>query len=177
MKAGSTTLKSTQPHPKIFDLSYGEKGMWYLWRTAPESRAYPYSINLFMVLLYSLIHFTYNITFYPKFKAAEFDAKLMGKCWEEVTARHHMMRTTIIEDEDTGIPKHLVHDEWKNPYEVITPATEAELVKELNKAYLAPFDLINGPLYRLTLFSRGDEHTLMVAAHRIFILHNKLKLF
>lgn len=164
MKAHSANaVKSVKP-PKIFDLSYGERGLWYLWKTNPDSCTY--LKLLFKEIRIHLTLVTYNIAFYPKFSTSDFDSYLMGKCWDEVTARHQMMHTTFIEDDDTGLPKHLIHDNFKNSYEVKT-VTKEELELELNEAYRAPFNLITGPLCRLNVFSIGNDHIIMVTAHRI----------
>ena len=136
------------PASAEFELTYGQRALWFLHQLAPESPAY-------------------NIASAVRL-AADLDAEALRRAFVALASRHAALRTTI--STARGQPTQRVH-----PHASLDLAahdasgwSEAELRERLDAAALRPFDLERGPLLRIELFGRGArEHVLLLVIHHL----------
>ncbi|WP_369414579.1 non-ribosomal peptide synthase/polyketide synthase [Corallococcus soli] len=133
-------------------LSFAQQRLWLLDQLQPGSTSY----NLPMVVRLS----------------GALDVEALRRTFQELVRRHESLRTTF-----------QVHD--GQPFQVIAPSQdlawsltsldgvsesqrETELRKQVGAEVLRPFDLSQGPLFRVTLVRlTGAEHVLVLAMHHI----------
>ncbi len=129
-------------------LSIGQQALWFLHRRAPESAAYNVAVAL---RIFSAV-----------------DGEALSRSFTMLWARHPCLRASFPEVDG-------------RPLQLIRPATDcvvaridaaglddAALRRRVMADYRAPFDLAQGPVFRVTLFSRaGDDHVLLVCVHHI----------
>lgn len=129
-------------------LSYGQRSMWFVHRLAPDSAAYTVA--------------------YAGRIAARLDVPALERAAQALVDRHPMLRTTYAERD--GQPIGLVHAHW--PVRIDTHrigADPAELQQWIQAETDRPFDLRNGPVLRLTLLERPDDHVLLLTVHHIAV--------
>ncbi|HEY0171708.1 MAG TPA: amino acid adenylation domain-containing protein, partial [Pyrinomonadaceae bacterium] len=130
-------------------LTYGQRGLWFVQRLAPESGAYHIPVAI-------------QIT-------GGLDAPAMEQAFRAVVGRHPALRTTFRQRPD-GEPVQHVHESAGADF-TITDAEgwdEDTLARSLNHEAWRPFDLSRGPLLRLALFRRsGREHVLILTVHHL----------
>ncbi|HEX8441990.1 amino acid adenylation domain-containing protein [Archangium sp.] len=129
-------------------LSDGQRALWFLQRMAPESTAYH-------VVRAVRIH-------------SRLDVAALERAFQTLVARHPSLRAVFPEEQ--GVPvQRLV--EPSGPVLRVEDATgwsEADLRARLDVEAHQPFDLVNGPLMRVLLLSRGpDAHVLLLALHHL----------
>jgi len=130
------------------ELSYGQRSMWFMHRLAPDSAAYT-------VAYAGRIDGSLNV---PALERAA----------QALVDRHPMLRTTYTERD--GQPVALVHAQW--PLRIATHrigADESELDQWVQAEIDRPFDLRTGPVLRLTLLARPDDHVLLLTVHHIAV--------
>ncbi|WP_430906598.1 non-ribosomal peptide synthetase [Maribacter sp. 2-571] len=127
-------------------LSYGQRALWFLQRTAPTMSSYH-------------VASAFEVAQTPEVSALQ-------KALQRLVNRHELMRATF--------PMHnrqpVQHIAGHMPVEVVQyPRTVAENTAEVvAKAYKLPFDLENGPLFRLELFPTAiGSHILLFTIHHI----------
>ncbi|MGV0747431.1 amino acid adenylation domain-containing protein [Mycolicibacter minnesotensis] len=130
------------------ELSYGQRSMWFMHRLAPDSAAYTVAY------------------------AGRIDGNLnvpaLERAAQALVDRHPMLRTTYTERD--GQPVALVHAHW--PLRIATHsigADESELDQWVQAEIDRPFDLRTGPVLRLTLLARPDDHVLLLTVHHIAV--------
>jgi amino acid adenylation domain-containing protein len=137
-------IESGEPFP----LSLGQEALWFLHEFEPENPAY-------------------NVAFCARVRA-EVDAKRLEMALLKVTERHPMLRCTFI---GSGLElRQRVKTVPESCLEVVDASewSEEELQVRVQQSFNRPFDLIAGPLFRATLFSRHDaDHVLLIAVHHI----------
>jgi surfactin family lipopeptide synthetase A len=139
----------TQEKYQVFyPLSYGQRALWFLSKTAPQSVAY----NTFM---------TVQIR-------SKLDIESLRAAWEKIFERHPILRTTYTTYQ--GEPVQQIHQQQK-VYIQVTDAenwSEDYLKEQIFIEADRPFDLEQGPILRLNLFNRTPkEHFLLIAMHHI----------
>lgn len=130
------------------ELSYGQRSMWFMHRLAPDSAAYT-------VAYAGRIDGSLNV---PALERAA----------QALVDRHPMLRTTYTERD--GQPVALVHAHW--PLRIATHsigADESELDQWVQAEIDRPFDLRTGPVLRMTLLARPDDHVLLLTVHHIAV--------
>ncbi|TCP59139.1 amino acid adenylation domain-containing protein [Tumebacillus sp. BK434] len=133
-----------------YPLSYGQQTMWFLHRYQPESKAYH-------------VPFAMRIT-------SELNTAALQAAWEQMIARHAVLRTTY--GERDGQPFQKVHAHWPAQLEVIDTSalSEQEVSRLLQARAYAPFALQDGPAYRLCLLSHSAaDHVLLLSFHHIAV--------
>jgi amino acid adenylation domain-containing protein/non-ribosomal peptide synthase protein (TIGR01720 family) len=138
------TTNNTQFYP----LSHGQQALWFLYQNAPESIAY----NIFMALRLN----------------AELDIQALQRTWQKIYDRHPILRTTYTTHQ--GQPVQQINIEQEVKIQVIDAAnwSEEELKAKIWMEADRPFDLEQGQIQRLTLFTRTPtENILVVAMHHI----------
>ncbi|MCP5008127.1 MAG: hypothetical protein GY941_29945, partial [Planctomycetes bacterium] len=131
-----------------FPLSEGEKGLWLLQIANPSMSAYNVPI-------------CYQIT-------GNINLKVLEKAWSFVLEQYPILKTRIIEED--GIPYHYITDECKTTIqeEHISIQDNKELLFFLKNKVRQSFDLEQGPLTRIQVFSRKDNDTiLLITIHHI----------
>ncbi|HTC94823.1 MAG TPA: amino acid adenylation domain-containing protein, partial [Terriglobales bacterium] len=129
-------------------LSYGQRSLLYLNRLAPDSPAYN---ALFTVKL-----------------STRLDLDALRKAFEQLVARHPVLRTTYHSQGDA--PYQTIHPCMEVPFEVKDASTlnHDQLQSQITEAAQTRFRLESGPLLRVTLFSKCElEHTLLIVIHHI----------
>ena len=100
------------------------------------------------------------------------DASALERAFAAIVQRHEALRMSFREDD--GTPGQLVAPvpasvlKWVDLRDTPTVEQEASALKLAHDAARAPFDLVNGPLLRATVFQLGaQEHLLVVVMHHI----------
>ena len=144
---GSDILREgerTPSHP----LSHGQRALWFLHRNAPESPAYSVAM-VFRIL-------------------SPVEVSIPRGVFRILLDRHPSLRGTFSEQD--GQPVQIVHDHQDVHFEEIDAAmlTEEALHRQVTESYRRPFDLEQGPLFRVGLFTRApEEHVLLLTLHHI----------
>lgn len=131
-------------------LSYNQQGIWFLHQLAPESAVYT-------------VHFAARI-------GTEIDVPALTRVFQTLTDRHPALRTTF--PIHRGAPFQKVHEAQTVHFrcEDASSWSAEELHGALLEHAYRPFDLEQGPLLRVTLFSRSArEHVLLLAVHHIVV--------
>jgi amino acid adenylation domain-containing protein len=134
--------------PRIHPLSEGQKGLWFLHRMVPDNLAYN----------------EYNAV---KIKDA-LDIEKWKAAWLKLVERHAVLRTTYGVQNDEPVQK--IHDSIDVPVKVIDASawSDAELKEEILKAADIPYDLENGPIFRLYLYRiSSTEYVQLLTVHHI----------
>ena len=135
-------LKTSHP------LSHGQQALWFLHRNAPESPAYNTAAVIRIL--------------------SPIDVPILIAVFESLIARHPSLRGTFSQQD--GQPIQIVHGHQEIRFEEIDASrdTEKELHRRVTETYKRPFDLEQGPLLRVNLFTRAPkDHVLLVAIHHI----------
>ncbi len=148
-------LKEQGSQFNMFPLSFGQQRLWFLDQLTPGSPVYnvPAAVRL----------------------TGRLDARALEQCFDEIIRRHEILRTTfttpVVVD---GNPAQIVgrHRPFKlrsvDLSELPTDEREAQVLRLTNEESQRPFDLISGPLLRVTLYRLGaEEHVLLLVAHHI----------
>nr|VFJ65653.1 MAG: amino acid adenylation domain-containing protein [Candidatus Kentron sp. FW] len=129
-------------------LSYGQKALWFLHRSAPDSPAYNTAA---VVRILSSV-----------------DVPALRDVFQTLLARHPSLRTTFSQQD--GQPVQIVHGHRDLHFERVDASmdTEEALHRRVTETHRRPFDLEQGPLLRVSLFTRAQEdHVLLIALHHI----------
>ncbi|HEX6292323.1 MAG TPA: amino acid adenylation domain-containing protein, partial [Herpetosiphonaceae bacterium] len=130
----------------VYDLSVGQRALWFLHQVAPESPAY----NLFGAVR---IHAELNV---PAFQRA----------FRALVERHAALRTRFVMAQ--GEPKQRIEPDAES-YLLVEDATalsEAVLNQRVAEEAHRPFQLDRGPLVRGLVFVRGaHEYLFLLVAH------------
>nr|VFK09968.1 MAG: amino acid adenylation domain-containing protein [Candidatus Kentron sp. FM] len=129
-------------------LSHGQQALWFLYQNAPESPAYNTAA---VVRILSPV-----------------DGSALRAVFQTLLDRHPSLRTTFSQRD--GQIVQIVHGHRDLHLERIDASqdTEEALHRRVTAAYRRPFDLEQGPLFRISLFTRTQEdHVLLVAMHHI----------
>jgi amino acid adenylation domain-containing protein len=151
--------RSVISHPA----TYGQRALWFLHRADPESAEY-------------------NVVFSTRIRSA-IDLPALSRSFQALVDRHASLRTTFREEAGRLVQR--VHGYVPVCFTVRErPGVDLlALKKEVHKASQAPFDLQNGPLMRVDLFTRAaDDQILLFTVHHIavdgwslFLLLNDLR--
>ncbi|QSJ14938.1 amino acid adenylation domain-containing protein [Nostoc sp. UHCC 0702] len=135
---------------KSYPLSYGQQGLWFMYQFAPESGAY-------------------NIAFTVLIRSQLNVLALQSAC-QKLVNRHATLRTTF--GQRNAEPFQKIHEYQEVCLEKIDAATWnwEELTAKVIEAYQRPFDLEQGPVLRLCLFTRSaQDHIFLLAIHHIAV--------
>ncbi|RON25158.1 non-ribosomal peptide synthetase [Pseudomonas brassicacearum] len=126
-------------------LSYAQQRQWILWQLDPQSPAY-------------------NIPAALRLKGSlNFDA--LHKAFAQLQARHQTLRTTFEQDGQQARP--VLHETLALQLEQRT-LDQSSVDSAVAEENARPFDLRNGPLWRVLLLQvNTDEHVLVLTVHHI----------
>ncbi|MCP5007891.1 MAG: alpha/beta fold hydrolase, partial [Planctomycetes bacterium] len=137
-------------HSLNFPLSEGEKGLWML-QTANKSMS-AYNVPI-----------CYQIS-------GNTNLEYLEKAWDFVLEQYPILKARILEKE--GIPYHCITEECKTTIqkEHITIKVNKELLYFLQDQVKQPFNLGQGPLTRIQVFTRKNKDPiLLITIHPIVI--------
>nr|VFJ45181.1 MAG: benzoate-CoA ligase family [Candidatus Kentron sp. DK] len=137
-------LKTSHP------LSYGQRRLWFWHQDTPDNSAY----NTAAVFR---VH-------------SRLDVSALRAVFQTLLVRHPCLRSTFSWKD--GQPVQIVHGYREIYFEEVDVSgdTEEELHQRVSKTYKLPFDLEQGPLLRVSLFTRTQkDHVLLVAIHHIVV--------
>jgi hypothetical protein len=142
--------KKARESASFHPLSYNQQGIWFLYQLAPESSVY-------------------NVNFAARIRA-DIDVPAMRRAFQTLIDRHPALRTTF--PVHFGKPIQRVHEAQKIHFQEVEGSTWSpeELKTRLLEEAYCPFDLEQGPLLRVILFTRSaGEHILLLVVHHIVI--------
>ena len=133
-------------------LSYAQRRMWFLWQLDPDSGAY-------------------NLPGAVRLTGALNNAAL-EQAFAHVVQRHETLRTVFRQKADDSLECVALVEQLDVERLDLTllPSIEREkaVAAEAERQSLAPFDLANGPLLRITLLKLAEqEHVLLLTLHHI----------
>jgi acyl-CoA synthetase (AMP-forming)/AMP-acid ligase II/acyl carrier protein len=144
--SGHSDGRNTQAEE--FELSEGQKALWFLYELAPESIAY----NLrFAACIHNCL-----------------DTAGLHKVLARLVERHPSLRTTF--HSGAGAPFQLVNPSSPKFFREVDVSAmdEQSLQRELEEQASLPFDLRNGPVFRAVVFRRSrSEIVLLLVMHHI----------
>jgi natural product biosynthesis luciferase-like monooxygenase protein len=135
--------------PPQYPLSYGQQALWFLQQVDPESTAY-HIVSAMRI-------------------QSPLDRHALREAFQVLVDRHPSLRTTFHETADG--PVQLVHHYQQVCFreEDASELDKAEFDERLVSESQRPFDLEQGPLLRLTLFTRAEPESLvlLLAVHHL----------
>jgi amino acid adenylation domain-containing protein len=132
----------------LFPLSQGQQALWFLYKLVPHSWAYN---TLFTARILSPV-----------------DIPALRRTFQGLISRHPSMRTTYTERD--GKPFGQIHEDVEVQVEEIDASTWNwdELKEQVTQEARRPFNLEQGSVMRVSLFTRSPkDHILMLAIHHI----------
>ncbi|HSV65773.1 MAG TPA: amino acid adenylation domain-containing protein, partial [Mycobacteriales bacterium] len=152
-QAGQADLITPAEHTGPLPLSFAQQRLWFLNELQPDQAEYNSALPLRLV--------------------GRLDVPALTGALSELVARHESLRTTFEAVEGRGVQ--VVHPAYDVRVPVVDlsdrhlqPEREAELDRVLAAEYARPFDLRQGPLFRVLLVRLGDDdHVLLLTTHHI----------
>ncbi|HEX3094147.1 MAG TPA: condensation domain-containing protein, partial [Candidatus Angelobacter sp.] len=136
--------------PAEYPLSYGQQGLWFLHQLAPESTAYNVAQAIGI--------------------RSRVNVPALQQSFQALVDRHACLRTTFIAV--NGSPVQRVSEQLAITFlhESAQGWSEAHMQQRLTQEAAFRFDLEQGPLLRIHLFTRAaDDHVLLLTAHHIIL--------
>ncbi len=133
---------------QTYPLSHGQKALWFLYQLAPASAAYNMGLTLRI--------------------CSTLDVPCLQNTFQALINHHPCLRTTFTTSDGELLQK--VHQSWMVRFEQINASIWSgdELNKRVIEAYQRPFDLEQGPVLRVNLFTRTPrDHILLLTIHHI----------
>ncbi|MGE6386949.1 non-ribosomal peptide synthase/polyketide synthase [Pseudomonas sp. NPDC078416] len=127
--------------------SFSQQRLWFLEQLEPDNSTYhlPGALRL----------------------KGELNVGAVGTAFERVAERHASLRTVFATAED-GTPEQVIQPGQPLPFERLHAADEADVQALADAFARRPFDLAQGPLWRVALIERAaNEHVLLVCLHHI----------
>ncbi len=142
--------KQASQSKSILPLSFGQQALWFLYKLAPQSWAYNV---LFSVRIRSYV-----------------DIPALQGAFGTLIERHPSLRTTYTVRD--SIPIQQVHEHTQVHFEQTDTSawSQDELNNRLVEAARRPFDLEQGPVLRVNLFTQSaTEHIFLLTVHHIAV--------
>ncbi|MDJ0598953.1 MAG: amino acid adenylation domain-containing protein [Crocosphaera sp.] len=146
----SDSLRQGLPPSKLYPLSYGQQGLWFLYKLAPESAAY-------------------NIAFTVRIRSP-LNIPALKQAFHRLIVRHPSLRTSFGQRDNE--PFQEVHEYGEVCFEEIDASSwnEEKLSEKVIEAYQHPFNLERGSLLRVNLFARSvRDYVLLLTIHHIVV--------
>jgi len=132
----------------VHPATHGQRALWFLHQTMPQSSSY-------------------NVLFSARI-CSKVDLAALRHACQAMIDRHPALRTTFAIEGDDLVQKIHGHAELDWRVHDRPNAGLGELEKEVIQHSRVPFDLAQGSLLRIELFSRApDDHILLIAVHHI----------
>jgi amino acid adenylation domain-containing protein len=133
---------------RLEPLSLGQQALYFLHAIAPTSPAYNVAA-------------AFRIT-------SPVDIAVMRQCFQILVSRHESLRTTFVTAE--GQPRCQVHPQAEVDFrqESVAGWDDTQIRDAVQHEYELPFDLTQGPLMRIRLFTRDErDHVFLMTLHHI----------
>ena len=130
-----------------YPLSYGQRAMWFQHQMAPDS----------------IFNLLYAVRIRDKI-----DVPVLHQAFQKLIDHHPTLRSTF--HSHKGEPIQIIHDDAEVYFvhEDASTWSDEELYEKLEQETHRHFDLVNGPVFRIHLFSRSEnEHVLLQTIHHI----------
>ncbi len=132
----------------VAPLSYGQKALWFLYRTAPDSAAYHVS---FSARICSTV-----------------DTDALRRAFQKLVDRHSALRATFALQDGEPVQTIAGHRDVCLEISDCKGLSDEALYEHVKAGYQRPFQLDTEPGFRALLASRApDEHVLLVTVHHI----------
>jgi acyl-CoA synthetase (AMP-forming)/AMP-acid ligase II/thioesterase domain-containing protein/NAD(P)-dependent dehydrogenase (short-subunit alcohol dehydrogenase family)/acyl carrier protein len=134
----------------IYPLSYGQQAMWFLWQLAPESGFY-------------------NVAFTCRI-CSHVNVTTLQKTFQTLIERHPQLRSSF--PKQGNKPVQQTHQTQVADFQQINTSTwsEQELHQRVFQESQQPFDLENGSVMRVRLFTHSKQkHILLLTVHHVAI--------
>src|ERR1043166_2030230 len=144
----SPVRKVEKEQARAYPLSYGQRALWFVHQTAPESAAY----NIARVIRI----------------ANGVDVDALRLAFQALVNRHPCLRTIVLET--AGEPVQQVAEKAEVCFEYFDARdwSPVELEKALVQQSRRPFSLTLGPLFRTALYARSEkEYLLHIGVHHL----------
>jgi len=136
--------------PKSYPLTYGQQGLWFLYKLDPESAAYNLS---FTAHIYSHL-----------------DVSALQRAVQKLVNRHATLRTTFKQQDAQPWQEVCQNQEVEIKQIDASGWKWTELREKALLAHKKPFDLEQGPLLRANLFTRSkQDHCFLLSMHHIVV--------
>lgn len=145
-------------------LSIGQQALYFLHSVAPHSPAY-------------------NVASVARI-CSPVNVEAMRQTMQDLTSRHDSLRTTFVMRD--GQPCRRIQARVTPDFCQVTTENlnEEQLKEEVHREYRKPFDLANGPLLRVRLFTTNDKnHVFLMTLHHLvfdswslWLLHDEFRL-
>ncbi|BAZ49184.1 non-ribosomal peptide synthetase/polyketide synthase hybrid enzyme [Nostoc sp. NIES-4103] len=134
----------------VYPLSYTQQAMWFLWQLAPESGFY-------------------NVVF-PCRICCHVNLTTLQKTFQTLIERHPQLRSTFPKQGDKPVQQ--IHQTQSLNFQQINASSwsEQELHQRVFQESQQPFDIENGPIMRVRLFTCSEqEHVLLLTVHHVAV--------
>ena len=140
--------KKARTQMTVLPLSYGQRALWFLYRSAPESAAYHVS---FSARICSVL-----------------DVAALRRSFQALVDRHGLLRAVFKSKDGEPVQEIAGHRDVCVEITDCSNYTSDALHDSVTAAYRRPFDLEQEPAFRVSLFRRAaDDHVLLVTVHHI----------
>ena len=132
----------------LFPLSQGQQALWFLYKLVPQSWAY-------------------NTLFTARIQS-DIEIPALRRTFQALISRHPSLRTTYTERD--GKPFQQIHEDIEVQIEEIDASNGSwdELKEQVTQEARRPFNLEQGSVMRVSLFTRSPkDHIFMLAIHHI----------
>jgi hybrid polyketide synthase/nonribosomal peptide synthetase FtdB len=153
---GDTLPASAAEPPGTYPLSFGERGLWFMYQLEPRSAAY-------LLARAIRLHGDLNLA-------------ALRRAIKVLVDRHAALRSTFFSSSADGEPVRRVHPSTHEPDDTSLSVVDAvdwsdtALSERMAAVANEPFDIERAPPVRILLFRRTpSEHILMVVVHHIVI--------
>ncbi|NES43565.1 amino acid adenylation domain-containing protein, partial [Moorena sp. SIO2C4] len=147
----SEILQLLKENPDIFQvhpLSYGQKGLWFLWQLSPQNHNYNVS---FSVRIYSKV-----------------DITIWQQVFQALRERHPLLRSTFPKLGEQPIQQLHQHQALDFLQIDASSWSEEELNKKVVAAHRHPFNLETEPVMRVRWFTCSEQdHIMLLTIHHI----------
>jgi len=158
-------LEKAKKENSCFPLSFGQKALFFLYLNSQDSAAY-------------------NVAFCTRI-ISKTDENVLRRAFQNLVNRHPSLRTTYNIKDGEAIQE--VHSYQEIFFDVTDASglSEDELNEKVKEVYLIPFDLENGPVFKVHLFKISEDNLILLFKfHHIAcdgwsfgIILNELELF
>jgi len=129
-------------------LSLGQQALYFLHSLSPSSAAYNVAASFRI--------------------ASAVDVAVMRQCFQTLVSRHEALRTTF--ETVDGNPRCRIHSQREVDFRQIDASgwAASQLHETAQREHMRPFDLKDGPLLRVRLFTTADDdHVFLMTLHHI----------
>ena len=141
-------MEKANKEKAFYPLSYGQKALFFLYLDSPESASY-------------------NVAFAARI-LSKLDKTALRKAFQRLINRHPVLRTRYLIKDGKPVQEVPVYSDLHFEETDVSDLTEEQIKERVIKKYKTPFDLHNGPVFRVDLFTINDKNNiLLINMHHI----------